>query len=247
MPITYRLDHLPTVISLKENIKMRIKPTPSRRNVVIDIETVSLDASDPKGALSALTGRIACVCLLIDDGNQMQEVTLIGEEAGLLHNFWQRVQPSDVFIGYNLLNFDLLFIRQRSWILGVRPSRKIDLKKFYTYDLIDLMQLWTNWGSHKYVGLDQIAEVLGCGTKSADGSRVAEWWQTGKIAQIAEYCMHDVRITYLVFLRLMFQAVPARFTASPERRHLIELELAEAKKEADGSASSETSTLALVH
>jgi DNA polymerase elongation subunit (family B) len=189
---------------------MRIKPTPSRRNVVIDVETVSHDPSNPKGALSALTGRIVCICLLIDDGNQIQEVTLIGNEAGLLRNFWNRVEPGDVFIGYNLMNFDLLFIRQRSWILGVRPSRRIDLRRFYTSDLIDLMQLWTNWGSQKYVSLDQVAEVLGCGTKSADGAQVAEWWQAGKIEQIAEYCRHDVRLTYLIFLKLIFEAIPPR-------------------------------------
>ncbi len=47
---------------------MRILPTPTRRNVVLDIETLSLDPADPQGALSALTGRIVCICLLFDDG-----------------------------------------------------------------------------------------------------------------------------------------------------------------------------------
>jgi hypothetical protein len=28
---------------------MRISPTPTRRNVVLDIETLSLDPTDPKG------------------------------------------------------------------------------------------------------------------------------------------------------------------------------------------------------
>lgn len=201
---------------------MRIKPSPSRRNVVIDIETVALDPSDPKGALSAITGRIVCVCLLIDDGNEVREVTLIGDEAGILQNFWEKVQPNDVFIGWNLLAFDLLWLRQRSIILGVRPSRKIDLKKYYSTEVIDLMQLWSNWGSQKFVSLDQIAGVLGCGSKTGDGAQVAEWWQAGQLEQIAQYCMNDVRVTYLVFLRLMLQAVPPRFTASVPRRELLE-------------------------
>ncbi len=193
---------------------MRIKPTPSRRNIVIDIETVSLDPSDPKGALSALTCRIVCICLLVDDGEQMKEVTLIGQdEAGLLRNFWARVQPGDVFCGFNLLNFDCLLVKQRSAILGIRPSRKIDLKRFYTADVIDLMQLWTNWGAQKYVSLDQLAIAFGCGCKTGDGSKVAEWWQEGRIDQIAEYCMNDVRVTYLLFLKLMFQSIPERYTS----------------------------------
>jgi 3'-5' exonuclease len=201
---------------------MRIKPTPSRRNVVIDIETVSSDPVEPKGALSAITGRIVCICLLIDDGTQVREVTLIGTEAGILRSFWERVLPTDVFLGWNLLNFDLLWLRQRSVILGIRPSRRIDLKRFYTTEVIDLMQLWSNWGAQKYVSLDQIVGALGCGGKNGDGAQVAEWWQAGKVKQIAEYCMNDVRITYLVFLRLMFQVVPARFSESNARQELAE-------------------------
>ena len=45
---------------------MRITPTPARRNVVLDIETVSTDPSDLTVALSALTGRTVCVGLLPD-------------------------------------------------------------------------------------------------------------------------------------------------------------------------------------
>jgi hypothetical protein len=107
----------------------------------------------------------------------------------------------------------MLFIRQRSWILGVRPSRRIDLKKFYTGDVIDAMQLWTNWGAQKYVSLDQLAGAMDCGSKSGAGAEVAAWWQAGKLDQIARYCMDDVRLTYLVFLKLMFQSIPERFTA----------------------------------
>jgi len=225
---------------------MRIKPSPSRRNVVVDIETVSLDPADPKGALSAITGQIVCICLLIDDGDQMREVTLIGAEAGILRNFWERVEPNDVFIGYNLLNFDLLFIRQRSWILGIRPSRKIDLRKFYSSDLIDLLQLWSNSGAQKYVSLGQVAGALGCGEKSAEGSRVAEWWQQGKIDEIARYCLQDVRITYLVFLKLMFQAIPPRFAALPERQAIAESGSFEGAEQSNDSSNSAVPPVPLV-
>jgi hypothetical protein len=97
---------------------MRIKPTPSRRNVVIDIETVSLDPNDPKGALSALTGRVVCICLLIDDGTQMREVTIIGKnETGMLRNFWAHVHPGDVFVGHNAWGYELalLFMPSLWW------------------------------------------------------------------------------------------------------------------------------------
>jgi len=222
---------------------MRIKPTPSRRNVVIDIETAAHDPADPKGALSALSGRIVCVCLLIDDGEEIREVTLIGDEVGILQNFWNRVQPNDVFIGWNLLTFDLLWLRQRSIILGVRPSRKIDLKKYYTAQVIDLMQLWSNWGAQKYVSLNQIAGALGCGGKTGDGAQVTEWWQAGQIEKIAQYCLQDVRITYLVFLRMMLQAVPARFTSSLARQLLVQDQTVEAESSNTDPEPAPTSTL----
>lgn len=43
----------------------------SRRIATLDIETVSLDPSDPKGALDAMFGRIACIGLLFDDGQRL--------------------------------------------------------------------------------------------------------------------------------------------------------------------------------
>ncbi len=36
------------------------------------------------------------------------------------------LQPTD---GHNLLEFDIPFIRQRSWILGIKPTRHIDCRK----------------------------------------------------------------------------------------------------------------------
>jgi 3'-5' exonuclease len=217
---------------------MRIKPAPSRRNVVLDIETVALDPNDPKGALSAISGRVVCICLLIDDGSHMKEVTIIGQdESGLLRNFWAHMQPSDVFVGHNVWGYDLPFLRQRSWILGVRPSRKVDLRKYYTEDLLDTQQIFSVWGTTKYPALDKLATALGCGSKTGDGSKVAEWWQAGKIDQIAEYCRNDVRVTYLVFLKLMFQSVPARLAALGNQQPGSSPSCSDSPPELDGLSS----------
>jgi hypothetical protein len=56
---------------------MRFTPGYNRRNMFIDIETVALNPEDEKGALSAATGRVVCVGLLIDDGHTIDEATLI--------------------------------------------------------------------------------------------------------------------------------------------------------------------------
>jgi DNA polymerase elongation subunit (family B) len=191
---------------------MRILPTPTRRNVVLDIETLSLDPTDPKGALSALTGRIVCIGMLFDDGESITEESFTDrDERDLLIRFWEHVEQTDLFIGHNVLNFDLPFIRQRSWILSVRPSRRIDLRRFYSMDLLDTMQIWCNWGATKYPGLDEVGRALGCGGKTGSGLQVAEWWSAGDITAIADYCREDVRLTYKLFCRLMFWPIPDRF------------------------------------
>jgi hypothetical protein len=48
-----------------------LQPTLFRRIVVLDIETLSVNPNIAKGALDALTGRIVCIGLLIDDGSRL--------------------------------------------------------------------------------------------------------------------------------------------------------------------------------
>ena len=177
-----------------------------RRIVVLDIETVTLDPVNPKGALDALTGRIVCVGLLFDDGKtQVEQALLEEDERDLLVKIWGLLKPTDAIVGHNVLEFDLPFIRQRSWIQNIRPSRAVDLRKFYTVDVIDTMQLWTNWGFKKGVSLDNLAQALGMGQKTGHGTDVAHWWAGREFESIKKYCMEDVRLTHRVYQRLTYQ------------------------------------------
>jgi|ERR1022692_2574377 DNA polymerase elongation subunit (family B) len=193
-----------------------LQPTQYRRTVVLDIETVSLDPNLAKGALDALTGRIVCVGMLIDDGASLDEMAIACEdEAQILNEFWRTIHPTDVIVGHNVHEFDVPFIRQRSWILGVRPSRTIDVRKFYTLDIKDTMQIWTNWGFKKGVTLDALGAALSCGQKSGHGMDVPQWWATRDLEAIKEYCCQDVWITYQVYCRLTYQQSLMR-KAEPE-------------------------------
>ena len=83
-----------------------------RRTVVVDIETVSVDVRIEKGALDALTGRIVCIGLLVDDGRTITEAAIAHEdELQILTKFWETIQPTDMLVGHNILEFDLPFIR----------------------------------------------------------------------------------------------------------------------------------------
>ena len=178
-----------------------------RRTVVLDIETVALDPSDEKGALDAMTGRVVCVGMLIDDGKEAKEITFAGEdEARIITGFWDALRRGDVVVGHNVLDFDIRFLQQRSWILGIQPSRTLDTRRYYTADVIDTLQLWTNWtGNKKGITLDALGSALGCGRKSGEGAKVAEWWAVRDIDSIKRYCGDDVRLTYGVYCRLTYQ------------------------------------------
>jgi DNA polymerase elongation subunit (family B) len=177
-----------------------------RRIVVVDIETVTLDSTNDKGALDAMTGRVVCIGMLIDDGGTVTEITFVDEdERRLITEFWLTVAPSDVLVGHNVLDFDLRFLRQRSWILGIQPSRKVDTRKYYSGDVLDTLQLWTNWGNKTGVTLDALGAALGCGKKSGNGGKVAGWWAERDIDSIKTYCQEDVRLAYRVFCRLTYQ------------------------------------------
>jgi len=185
-----------------------------RRIVVVDIETVTLNPIEPKGALDALTGKIVCVGLLFDDGVTLTEKTIFHQdERRILEEFWEVIKPTDVLVGHNILEFDIPFIRQRSWILNIKPSRTIDLRKYYTMELVDTMQLWTNWGYKKGVSLDNLGIALSCGAKTGHGADVATWWASRDVDAIARYCLEDVRLTYRIFCRLKY--LPDRSTPAP--------------------------------
>ncbi|MGA2923277.1 MAG: ribonuclease H-like domain-containing protein [Candidatus Sulfotelmatobacter sp.] len=194
-----------------------LESTQYRRTVVLDIETISIDPNLAKGALDALTGRIVCIGMLIDDGAQITELAIAEEdEAQILTKFWATIQPADVIVGHNVHEFDIPFIRQRSWIMNIRPSRNIDLRKFYTVDVWDSMQVWSNWGFRKYVSLDALGAALRCGQKSGHGMDVAQWWSTRDLDAIKQYCIGDVRLTYSVYCKLTYQQ-PRMRAPQPER------------------------------
>jgi DNA polymerase elongation subunit (family B) len=185
---------------------VKSQPSQFRRFAVVDIETVSLDPMEEKGALDAISGRVVCIGILFDDGRELKELAILDEnESNLIKAFWAVIRPTDVLIGHNLLEFDLMFLRQRSWILGIKPTRTIDLRKYYTEDVIDTMQLWSNWGFKKFVKLEELGEALGCGCKIGHGADVAQWWAARDLDAIRAYCLNDVRLTYAVYCRLTYQ------------------------------------------
>ena len=89
-------------------------------------------------------------------------------------------------VGYNIRGFDL----------AVLAPYGLDAKKLDVFDILYDLETLTR---SRYLKLESVAMgTLGIG-KSADGLMAVEWWKTGQVQKIIEYCIQDVKVTRDVF------------------------------------------------
>jgi predicted PolB exonuclease-like 3'-5' exonuclease len=149
-------------------------------------------------------GRIICIGYAIDDN---PTECLYGEdEAEMLRKFWELAKSAELFIGHNVMDFDLRFIYQRSIINRVLPSVDLNFARYRNYPIYDTMKEWVKW-SISSVGLEHLALALGIPSPKdgIDGSQVYDFYQKGKIKEIAEYCQRDVETTRAIYKRMIFR------------------------------------------
>lgn len=155
---------------------------------------------------SGTFGQILCLCYAIND----EEVQcLSGKEVNILREFWKLAQDTDVFIGHNVMDFDLRFIYQRSIILGMKPTKDLSFARYRSYPIFDTLREWQKWnmGSSGYDSLDALAQAMDIPSpkEGIDGSQVYKFYQDGKTKEIYEYCKRDVETTRLVYKRIVFE------------------------------------------
>ena len=114
-------------------------------------------------------------------------------EADLLERFWAMAQAALKIVGFNILGFDIPTVCVRSMLLGVEPSRQIDLKSWGN-DCIDLMKV--RWPAGQARTLKWTAKALGIVAPAGDmdGSQVANIYQTNP-AKVGEYVRSDVYLS----------------------------------------------------
>lgn len=158
-----------------------------------------------KLSLSAATAKILCLCYAIEPSVMPEVQVLRGEETEIIKSFWKLALDCNLFVGHNVLDFDLRFIYQRSVILQIRPSRDIPFARFRNAPIFDTMHEWSKWG-REHVSLDSLSKALSIPSpkESLDGSKVYPYYRAGKIDEIVEYCKRDVDSVRQVYRRLTF-------------------------------------------
>jgi hypothetical protein len=118
-------------------------------------------------------------------------------------------------IGHNL-EFDLLWLKKKSTVYGVKPSFNICIPRWRSTFIFDTMKEWDVYPWGPGMTLQQLAEILQVGiSKTAHASQVFKWYREGTVEsheRLAEYALRDVEITREVFGRLIFEKGPAGAT-----------------------------------
>jgi predicted PolB exonuclease-like 3'-5' exonuclease len=189
----FDIETVPTEPSLQENGLLE--------------EQIRLDEAEvlKKLSLSAATAKIICLCYAIEPSVSGTIEVLQGEETDIIKNFWKLAVDCNLFVGHNILDFDMRFIYQRSVIHQIKPSRDIPFTRFRNAPIYDTMQEWSKWG-REHASLDLLSKALGIPSpkEHLDGSKVYPYYRAGKIAEIVEYCKRDVDSVREVYRRLTF-------------------------------------------
>lgn len=133
-----------------------------------------------------------------------------GDERAVLEKFWEKVGPAKNgrvprLVSYNGRTYDGPMLMIRSAQLGVRPTRHMIPKRWDFHEHCDLMEVFNFQGTVR----DSYSLEYWCRRfdvespkGSIDGSQVARVYRQGRIDDIGEYCLRDVRATAQLYQKL---------------------------------------------
>ena len=151
----------------------------NRHYLVVDLETQNLVQDvGGWGHIDKLKISVACAYdsktgeMLVYRENEIKKLNDLCEER--------------LVIGYNIRGFDLVILE----------AYGLSLKGLDVFDIMYDVQTLTR---QKFLKLETIAQgTLNVG-KSADGLMAVEWWKSGDMDKIIQYCKQDVEVTKDIF------------------------------------------------
>src|SRR3989344_1140399 len=156
-------------------------------------------------SLDGAFGQIICIGYAIDD--KPAEV-IQDDEKEMLTKFWDIAQDAHLFIGFNVMDFDLRFIYQRSIINKVKTTKNLSFARYRSDPIFDIMGEWRKWARDPSVSLDTLAKALDLESSKDQGIQGKDIWkvyQNGRINDICDYCKRDVELTRKIYKRMIFE------------------------------------------
>ena len=146
------------------------------------------------------------------------------DERALLEHFWEKLPKGyQTVVTFNGRNFDCPFLMLRSAVLGIRPSLNLMGGTRYEHKVTEVGE--NKWGGAAHVDLQEKL-IFGAGfdrfgatrkfnldfytkafgipsPKSAtiSGDKVPAFYREGRMREVAEYCMRDVRATSQLYAK----------------------------------------------
>jgi DNA polymerase elongation subunit (family B) len=182
----------------KSDSSRLLRMTSSDRN-----DETSFDAHFRGTSFSGEFGRIFCIGYAVDD---QPAQCLSGSEKEMLEKFWDIAKDASLFIGHNVMDFDMRFIYKRSIINDVKPTQDLSFARYRSNPIFDTMKEWEKWGAMG-TSLHKLALALGLESSKSegiDGSQVYDFFLAGKTNEICEYCKRDVEVTRKIYNRINF-------------------------------------------
>ena len=209
-------------LKLKRNVQLG-KMGPEQQERYNEDQTEEEERAYRLGSLAATSGRILSIAVHVGlvaevdrtleneservfgidvDGREQLEHQALEEFLALMSGF---DPEADEVVGHNIIGFDLPFIFQRCLANNIAGPPFINLSEYNPRGVYDTMFRW--WlGARNRVSLDDLAWVLGLQsskTEEVEGSRVFDLYHAGKLAEIREYNLKDVRLTRKVYERMV--------------------------------------------
>ena len=170
-------------------------------------------------AVSPFFGEIICIGIMKvkETGEEVSRV-LTGDEKTMLQTWWDILKHhKGLFVHYNGLGFDVPYILKRSMFHDVLPtnSQFLDTRRFQKHPHFDVFQVICDYDMRNAISLDVATEFLGL--KSPKGGEVKaenvyQAYKDGRIQEIADYCLDDVKATYEVHKKVK------NYTFQPKQR-----------------------------
>jgi len=164
-----------------------------------------------KTSFDGAFGKIACigwawndsdpVAALHHSGNDAERTTLTTAFEQIMADAPLHARPT--IVGHYVAGFDLRFIWQRAFVLGVTVPHWFPRDpKPWSLDVHDTQHMWA--GAKDTISLDNLCKALGVpGKTDIDGSMIAGMWKAGEFARISDYCRDDVSRVRAVHRRML--------------------------------------------